>query len=83
MWHQGDVWEPEIECVEGEPGSWAFTFESQRGVLTTGTPVKVKAQVWKAAQELTEPGTWKLSCTTTSPYKGATSAQIPVSGVFG
>jgi hypothetical protein len=90
-YHVGDVWKPKATITNPEsatpetpvePGSVAFVFESPKGVKSTGTPTKVEVGVWRSEQELTERGEWKVSVTTTAPYKASEPEQISVKGQF-
>lgn len=87
-YHVSDVWVPQATVTNPEtkaivePGSITFTFLSPKGVQTTGTPTKVSEGVWKSSIELTEPGIWKVSVVTGSPYKASQPAQIPVKPAF-
>ena len=91
-WHPGDVWEPVATVTDPKsatpekpvkPGSCVFTFKSQRGVETKPAVTETSEGVFTAAQELTEPGTWEVSVTTTAPFKASQPGQIPVSPKFG
>lgn len=85
--HVGDVWEPESTVTNPasaepekpvEPGTIAFTFESPRGVQTTGSNKKVAEGKWKSSQKLTEAGGWKVSVITTGSFEASQPAEIQV-----
>ena len=90
-WHVGDVWEPVSTVTDPKsatptkpvkPGSCVYTFKSYRGVETKPAVTEVSEGVFQAAQELTEPGEWSVSVTTTAPFKASQPASIPVKPAF-
>jgi nitrogen fixation protein FixH len=90
-WHTGDVWEPKSTVTNPKaadptkpvkPGSCVYTFKSHKGAETNPSVTEVSEGVFEAAQELTEPGEWTVSVTTTAPFRASQPASIPVKPAF-
>lgn len=88
-WHVGDTWvanatvtKPGTETPE-KPGGCTYVFLAPSGKETTVTPTETSTGKFEGQAELTEPGFWKLSVSTTAPWKAATSAEIRVLPKFG
>lgn len=90
-YHVGDVWEPAATVTNPKsatptkpvkPGSCVFTFKSSRGAESKPAVTETAEGIFTAPQELTEPGVWSVSVTTTAPYKASQPASIPVKPAF-